>query len=47
MSVPFELRLLKGMNTPVPEITVLIRQITKDRRAGECQLHRPTIKKPA
>jgi hypothetical protein len=30
-----ELRLLKGMNPPVPEVTVLIHRITKDRRAGE------------
>jgi hypothetical protein len=35
VSVPFELRLLNGMNPPVPEVTVLIHRITKDRRAGE------------
>jgi hypothetical protein len=34
-----ELRLLNGMNPPVPEVTVLIHKITKDRRAGEYQLH--------
>jgi hypothetical protein len=34
-SVPFELRLLNGMNPPVSEVTVLIHRITKDRRAGE------------
>ena len=39
VSVPFELRLLNGMNPPVPEVTVLIHKITKDRRAGEYQLH--------
>jgi hypothetical protein len=39
VSVPFELRLLNGMNPPVPEVTVLIRNIVKDRRAGEYQLH--------
>jgi hypothetical protein len=39
ISVPFELRLLNGMNPPVPEVTVLIHKITKDRRAGEYQLH--------
>jgi len=38
-SVPFELRLLNGMNPPVPEVTVLIHRITKARRAGEYQLH--------
>ena len=32
VSVPFELRLLNGMNPPVPEVTVLIHRITKDRR---------------
>ena len=34
VSEPFELRLLNGMNPPVPEVTVLIHRITKDRRAG-------------
>jgi len=34
VSVPFELRLRNGMNPPVPEVTVLIHKITKDRRAG-------------
>jgi hypothetical protein len=27
------------MNPPVPEVTLLIRKIAKDRRAGEYQLH--------
>jgi hypothetical protein len=27
------------MNPPVPEVTVLIQKIVKDRRAGEYQLH--------
>jgi len=27
------------MNPPVPEVTVLIHKIVKDRRAGEYQLH--------
>jgi len=36
---PFELRLLNGMNRPVPEVTVLIQKITKDRRAGKYKLH--------
>jgi hypothetical protein len=35
--VPFELRLLNGMNPPVPEVTVLIHRITKG--AGEYRLH--------
>jgi hypothetical protein len=39
VSVPFELRLLNGMNPPVPEVMVLIHRITKDRRAGEYRLH--------
>jgi hypothetical protein len=43
VSVPFELRLLNGMNPPVLEVTVLIHRITKDRRAREYQLHiKPT-----
>jgi hypothetical protein len=37
VSVPFELRLLNGMNRPVPEVTVLIHRIT--RRAGDYCLH--------
>ena len=39
VAVPFELRLLNGMNPPVPEVTVLIHRITKHRRAGEYRLH--------
>ena len=39
VSVPFELRLINGMNPPVPEVTVLIHRITKDRRAHEYRLH--------
>jgi hypothetical protein len=39
VSMPFELRLLNGMNPPVPEVTVLIHRITKDRRASEYRLH--------
>lgn len=35
VSLPFELRLLNGMNPPVPEVTVLIHRITKDLRACE------------
>jgi len=39
VSLPFELRLLNGMNPPVPEATVLIHRVTKNRRAGEYRLH--------
>jgi hypothetical protein len=37
--VPFELRLINGTSSPVPEITVLIHRVTIDRRAGEYRLH--------
>src|SRR5438046_5844758 len=37
VSVPFELRLLNGMNPPVPEVTVLIHKVT--RRTGQYRLH--------
>ena len=37
--MPFELRLLNGMNPPVLEVTVLIHRITKDHWAGEYRLH--------
>lgn len=39
VALPFELRLLNGMNPPVPEVTVLIHRVTRDSRAGEYQLH--------
>jgi hypothetical protein len=32
VTVPFELRLINGMNPPIPEVTVLIHKITKNRR---------------
>jgi hypothetical protein len=35
VAVPFELRLLNGMNPPVPGDAVLIHRITKDRGAHE------------
>src|ERR1700674_4190227 len=41
VSVPFDLRLLNGMNPPVREVTVLIQKVTKDRRAGRYRLHSP------
>src|ERR1700722_4496961 len=37
VTLPFELRLLNGMNPPVPEVTVLIHRIT--RRSGQYLLH--------
>jgi hypothetical protein len=39
VSLPFELRLLNGMNPPVPEFKVLLHRITKDPRAGVYKLH--------
>ncbi len=36
---PFELRLLNGMNPPVPEVTVLIHKVTKNRRERVYELH--------
>ncbi len=37
VTLPFELRLINGMNRPIPEVTVLIHRITKAR--GEYRLH--------
>ena len=37
--VPFELRLINGMNPPIPEVTVLIHKITIDRRERVYELH--------
>jgi hypothetical protein len=39
VTAPFELRLINGMNPPVPEVTVLIRKVTTNRRTGEYELH--------
>ncbi|MGD0467707.1 MAG: hypothetical protein ABSA54_04960 [Terriglobales bacterium] len=39
VTVPFELRLINGMNPPVPEVTVLIHKITTNRQAREYELH--------
>jgi hypothetical protein len=39
VTIPFELRLINGMNPPVPEVTVLIHKITTNRRVGEYELH--------
>jgi hypothetical protein len=39
VTTPFELRLINGMNPPVPEVTVLIHKVTTNRRSGEYELH--------
>lgn len=39
VTIPFELRLINGMNPPVPEVTVLIHRITTNRRTREYELH--------
>jgi hypothetical protein len=39
VTVPFELRLINGMNPPIPEVTVLIHKITKDRHERVYELH--------
>jgi hypothetical protein len=38
IALPFELRSINGMNPPVPEVTVLVRKITMDRREGVYEL---------
>jgi hypothetical protein len=39
ISRPFELRLINGMNHPIPEVTVLIDKVRKDRATGRYALH--------
>ena len=39
VTLPFELRLINGMNPPIPEVTVLIHRVTKDRRRDVYELH--------
>lgn len=39
VSVPFELRLINGMNPPMPEVTVLIHKVTKNRHDRAYELH--------
>jgi hypothetical protein len=34
VTVPFELRLINGMNPPIPEVTVLIHKVTKKPPQG-------------
>lgn len=37
--VPFEMRLINGMNPPVPEVTVLIHKVTKNRYYKAYEFH--------
>jgi hypothetical protein len=39
ITLPFELRLINGMNPPVPEVSVLINKITSNHRTREYELH--------
>jgi hypothetical protein len=39
VTMPFGLRLLNGMNPPVPEVTVLIHKVTTHRRERAYELH--------
>jgi len=36
---PFRLRLLNGMHPPVPEATIEVTKVVKNRRTGELELH--------
>lgn len=39
VATPFVLRLINGMQSKAPEVTVLVGKIQTDRRNGEYQLH--------
>jgi hypothetical protein len=39
VAVPFELRLINGMNPPIPEVTVLIQKVATNVLAREYELH--------
>jgi hypothetical protein len=39
LTLPLELRLMNGMNPPVPEVTVLFDRITTNHRTKEYELH--------
>jgi hypothetical protein len=39
VKVPFELRLINGMQRRAPEVTVLINKVKKDTRNGVYELH--------
>ena len=39
VTTPFELRLLNGMNPPIPEVTVLIHRVTTNRTTREYGLY--------
>jgi hypothetical protein len=36
---PFELRLINGMHKPIPEVTVLVHRVSKNRGQGVYRLH--------
>src|ERR1700688_2327599 len=39
VSVPFELRLINGMNPPMPEVTVLIHKVKRNSRWHAYEFH--------
>jgi len=39
VKVPFELRLINGMDLKAPEVTVIIQRVRKNSRSGEYALH--------
>jgi hypothetical protein len=39
VNVPFEMRLINGMNPPVPEVTVLIHKVKRNSRYGAYEFH--------
>lgn len=39
LTTPFKLRLLNGMTHPVPEATVIVNRVTRDRAGQEYRLH--------
>lgn len=39
VKIPFELRLINGMQRRAPEVTVLINKVKKDTRNGVYELH--------
>lgn len=39
LTPPFKLRLLNGMTHPVPEATVVVNRVTRDRAGQEYRLH--------
>ncbi len=39
VAASFELRLINGMSDRAPEVTVVVRRVRKNSRAGEYELH--------